>query len=159
MMRQLPVCRRRGVVKGEYALGQVLDVLNHHLVRSVIHQDVDLTHRLQRLVNDLLAVLPLRQVRREQVALAALLLDQPLRLLRVALLLRQVHDEAVGALHGVEHSGGTSDAAVTARDDGFLAFELAGSFVELLAAIFGGNVVVLGRGTLHLGLQPRRLLL
>jgi hypothetical protein len=128
-----------------YILIKVFDILDHHLIRMVVYQDVYATHLLDSLLNDLLAVLAVLQVGRVCVALLSLLLDQLDGLLRIVLLLGQVGDEAVGALHREEDGHGASNARVATCDDGLLALELACSLVEFAATVSGGEVVDLWR--------------
>jgi hypothetical protein len=122
-------------------LGQIFDVLHHHLVRMVVDKNVNATHLLDCLVNHLLAVLAVRQIGCVCVACLTLLFDELDSLLGVFFLLRQVRDEAVCAFHGVEDSDGASDAGIAAGDERFLALELASGFVEFTAPIGGGKVV------------------
>lgn len=134
---------------------QVGNILDHVLVGSVVHKNVDVpTERLDSTVDNLLAVFAIRQVGGHQVALASIFLHALLGFLSIILFLREVDDEAVGTLHGEEDGYSPADATVSACDDGLLALELAGSLVELVAAIAGGDVLVLG-SELELGLQTR----
>ena len=124
-------------------LGQVLDVLNHVLVCSVVDQDVDCSHLLKSGIDDLLAVLLFLEVDGNEMALATILLDLLLRLLSVLLFNVQVGNQAVCSFHGEQDSNGTADARITTSDDGLFALELAGSLVYLIAAIFSGEVLIL----------------
>jgi hypothetical protein len=54
--------------------------------------------------------------------------------------------EAVRTLHGEENSYGTTDAGISACYNCPLVGELTGSFVRLIAAIFGGDVFAFGLG-------------
>jgi hypothetical protein len=139
-------------------LGEILDVLDHVLVGSVVDKDVDGTHLLQGSVDNLLAVLLLLEVDLEQVALAAVGLDLLLGLLSILLLDLEVSDQAVGAFHGKENSNGAANTGVTSGNDGLLALKLAGSLVKLEAAIFGREVLVDGFRALLLTLETGRLL-
>jgi hypothetical protein len=107
----------------------------------VIDKNVNAAHLLDCLVNHLLAVLAVRQVGRVGVACLALLFNELDGLLCVFFFLGQVRDEAVSAFHGVEHGDGAADAGVAARDERFLALELAGGFVEFTASVGGGEMV------------------
>ena len=91
-------------------LRQIMDVIDHHLVSVIVEQNVNRPHLLQSLLLDFLAVVLIFEVCRVEVALAAMLLHEFFRLLCVLLLFWQVGDEAVCALHGEEHCGGTADA-------------------------------------------------
>lgn len=138
-------------------LAQLVYVALDHLVRGVVKEDVDAAHLLERLVDDLLAVVPARQVGGEKVALAAVRLHDALRLLRVLLLVGEVDDEGVGAFQGEQDGGGPADARVAARDDGLLALQLAGGLVLLVPAVVSGQRVVLGLYG-QLALLPREVL-
>ena len=83
---------------------------------------------------------------------AAVFFDFFLRVLRVALFLGEVIDQAFGALHGVEDGDRATDARVAACDESFLAFELAGGFVDLVAPVFGGDLLGLRVGAFHVRL-------
>ena len=120
-------------------LRQIENAVHNHLVRMVVEQDVDAAHLAQRLVHNLLAVGLLLQIHSQQVDLAAVALDFLLRLLGVLLLLRQVRDQSLGALHGEEDGCRLADSTVSTCDDRLLAIELAGCLVDLVAAIFGGE--------------------
>ena len=98
-----------GVERGEpLLLGQVGNVPVNRVLEGVVQrEDVDAAQRLQRPVHGLFAIAHVPQVCAEEEALLAVTFDFLLRLLRVGILLRQVHDEAVGALHGVEHGDGS----------------------------------------------------
>jgi hypothetical protein len=129
-----------------HLLVKILDLGNHVLICVVVDKNVNCAHLLQRLVDNLLAVLAVLQVSCECVALGALLLNQLLGLLCILLLLGQVGNEAVGTLHGVKDGCCAANTRVTTSDDGLLALQLASSLVELLAAIGCGEVVVDGLG-------------
>jgi hypothetical protein len=146
--------------KGELPLllGEILDVLNHVLVGGVVDKDVDGTHLLESVVDNLLAVLLLLEVDLDQVALAAVCLDPLLGLLCVLLLDLEVGEQAVSALHGVQDGDGATNTGVTSGNDGLLALELAGGLVLLETTIAGGKVLVDGVRSLHLTLKTRRLL-
>lgn len=133
------------------------DRVLHHLVGRVVEQDVDRAKLVHGLVNHLIAVLLLPEVGWEGVALAAVLLDLLLGLLRILLLFLQVRNQHVGALHGEENGSAATDARVTAGDDGLAALELAGGLIELGSAIPGGNLIVEGL-RLEVGLTAREWL-
>ena len=135
------------------SLGQVGDVLPHHLIRGIVDEDIKAAQRRHSLIHNSLAVLLRGEVRGVEDAPAAVLLDQALGFLRVVFFRGQVGDEAVGALHGEQHGDGAPDSRVAARDDRLLARELAGRFVRLEAAVFGGDVFVDGLGPFHLALE------
>jgi hypothetical protein len=86
-------------IKSEDVLRKVVDVVDHHLVGVVVDENVNATHLLDCLVNDLLAVRPLFKVDCQSVALLSLLFNHLLGVLCVLLLLGEVGDEAVCALH------------------------------------------------------------
>lgn len=125
-------------------LRNLRDILRHHLIRMIVKQDIDSPHLAHRLFHNLLAIPLLLQIRRIQMTFPAVVLYELLRLLGIFLLLGQVCDEAVCALHGEEHGGRATYAGVAAGDEGFLVFELVGGLVELGAAIGGGDVVDFG---------------
>lgn len=152
-LHQLPVFVRARLSN---LLRQVLNILDHHLESSVVEEDINLTHLLQRSLDDGLAVLHVGQVGGEEVALLSTLLNLLLRLLSVALFVGKVGNQAVGALHGEEDRGRAADTRVSSGDDGLLALELAGRLVELVTAIFGGDLVVDGLLALELGLDTWR---
>lgn len=133
-------------------LRQIMDIINSLLHSMIIEQNPDRAHLLHRSINDLLARLLALQVRLVNITLNTMFLDLGLRVVGVLLLGGEVRQEDVGALHGHEDGGGTADPAVAAGDDGFFALQLAGGFVELVAAVFGGEVRV-GGGLGHVGLN------
>jgi len=139
-------------VRREDVLRELSNAVNHVLVCGVIDQDVDRPHLVQSLLYQLLAILHLAHVSREKVAFPPVLLDRLLGLLSIFLLVWQICNDAVGTLHSVEDRNCPPDARVTTGDDGFFALELAGRFVGLVAAIFGGDFFVGGVGTFHVGL-------
>lgn len=138
-------------------VGDLEDGLLHHLVGVVVEQDVDSAELVHGLVDDLVAVLLLSQVGREEVALAAVFLDLLLGLLCVLLLVLQVRDQYIGTLHGEENGRAAADARVTSGDDSLAALELAGGLVELGSAIPGRNLIV-ERLRLEIGLTARERL-
>lgn len=147
-------------VEGELPLllSEILDILDHVLVGSVVDKNVDGTHLLKGSIDNLLAVLLLLEIDLKQVALATVRLDLLLGNLCVLLLNLKVGDQAVGALHGVQDGNGATDTGVTSGDDGLLALELAGGLVLLETTIAVGEVLVDGIRTLHVTLKTRRLL-
>lgn len=127
-------------------LGELVDVLLNHLIRSIIKKDVHAAHGIDCLIHRLLAVLPLAQVRGEQVALATVRLDQLLGLLGVLLLVGQIRDQGISTLLGEEYGRCAADARVAAGDDGALALELAGGLVLLVPALVIGKEVIVRLG-------------
>lgn len=124
----------------------------------VVDQNVNATHLLDSLVDDLLTVLLRLQVNGESVAFLALLLDQLLCVLCVLFFFRQIRNEAVGSLHGEQNSDGAANTRVSSGDDSTLALELAGCLVLLCTALGGGKLINLGLGV-ELGLETRYLLM
>jgi hypothetical protein len=139
-------------------LGQVDNILNHVLVGRIVYQDVDCTHLFQGRVDNLLAILLFLQVDLQEMALLSVRLDFTFCLLGILLFDSKVGDQAVSAFHGVHDGDCTANARVTACDDCLFALEFAGGFVEGEAAIFRGEVLVLGGGTFELGLEAWWLL-
>lgn len=139
-------------------LVEILDILHHILVCSVVEEDVDTTHLLDSLINDFPAVCAVLQICGKSIALGSLLLNQLLRLPSVILFLGQICYKTIGTLHGVKDCGCTTYARIAASNNSFLPFELASSLVELLAAIWGGQMVVL-RLRIQFGLFPRNVVL
>lgn len=123
------------------------------MVGGVVDDDVDGSHVGYGLVDELFAYLLGPQITGAQVAFAAALLNFLLGDLGVALFLGKVIDQAISAFHGIENGNGTTDTAVAACDDGLLAFELTGSFVGLVATVFGRDVFALGFRAFHLALK------
>lgn len=146
--------------KGELPLllGKILDVFDHVLVGGVVDKNVDGTHLLESVVDDLLAVLLLLEVDLNQVALAAVCLDSLFGLLCILLLDLEVGEQTISALHGVQDGDGATNTGVTSGDDGLLAFKLAGGLVLLETTIASGKVLVDGVRSLHFTLKTRRLL-
>lgn len=139
-------------------LCELADAVYHVLVRGVVDEDVDGAQVCDRLVDDLLTRLLGPQVGRAEEAFPPLPLHLSLRLLGVVLLFWQVVDQRVCALHGVQDGNGAADAAVAASDNGFLAFELAGGLVRLVATIFSGHVFTDRSWPFHIRLTARLLL-
>jgi hypothetical protein len=133
-------------------LWNVQDVFCHHLERVVIHQNIDDTHVLKRLLHRLLASLRRSQIRLVEVDLAAAILDHLLCVVGVALLVREICDHDFSSFHGVKHGNGSTDARVTAGDQGFATLEFASCFVGLHAAVVGWDLVYFGE-RIHLGLE------
>ena len=69
-----------------------------------------------------------------------MLLDRFFGLFGVLLFVGEIGDHAVRSFHGVEDGNGASDPGVAACDDGFLALQLAGCTVGLVAAICGNSL-------------------
>ena len=107
----------------------------------VVEHDVDLPELLQGCVHNLLAILLLGQIKGEQFASPSVFLGFLLSLLSIALLFRQVRDKTVSTFHGEEDGGSTANAGVTTGDNGGPILQLSGSLVDLVAAIFGRNVL------------------
>ena len=139
-------------------LAQLGDAVDHVLIAGVVDEDVDRAHARDRFVDQFPAVARLRDVRRVQVDFPPVLFHLLLRLLRVRLFLRQVVDQTLRAFHRVQDRDRPSDPRVPPRDDRFFAFELAGRFVDLVAAVFGGDVLAFGVRTFHVRLSARLLL-
>lgn len=121
-----------------------MDVFDHVLVCSVVDEDVDGAHLLQSGVDNLSAILLLLEVDLDEMAFGTVLLDLLLSLLSVLLLDLKVGNQAVGSFHGEHDGDGTANSRVSTGDDCLLAFELASSLVELVASIFGREVLILG---------------
>ena len=135
-----------------------MDIVDHHLVGVVVDQDVNATHLLDSLVNDLLAVLLRLEVHGESVALLSFLLNHLLGVLCVLFFFGEICNEAVGSLHGEQHSDGASNARVSASNDGALALEFTCGLVFLRTALWCGKLVDLGQGV-ELGLETRYFLM
>ena len=80
----------------------ILEVLAHDLLRSIVDQDVDLAKLIDVLLDGVFASLVVHEVSGEQNTLAALLLDHLLGLFGVFLLLGEVHDCHVSTFAGEE---------------------------------------------------------
>lgn len=124
----------------------------------VVDKNVNTTHGLDGLVDNLFAVLLWLQVNGKSIAFLAFLLDHLLGLLGVLLFLGQVGDEAVSTLHGKQDSDRATNPRVSARDDGLLALELAGGLVLLGTTFRSRQLVDFGQGV-ELGLEARNLLM
>ena len=144
--------------KERNVLWEVFDGVFHVLVGSIVDDDVDLAHLGEGLLNNLLAVLLLGDVGRKQVAFSSVLLDLLLCFLGVAVFVGEVVDQNICALHGVENSNGTADTRVPSGNDSLFALKLAGCFVGLIAAIFGGQLSGGRRRAFHFRLETWLLL-
>ena len=141
-------------------LCELTDAIDHVLVGGVVDDDVDGPHVGHGLVDELFACLLGPQITWEEVAFAAAFLNFLLGFLSVALFFGKVVDQAICAFHGIQNGDGTANTAIAAGDDGFLALELAGSLVDLVSTVFGGDIFTLRVGAFHLALNAgRRLLL
>src|SRR5690554_3350249 len=129
-----------------------------HLVRRIVHQDVQSPKGLHSLLHKLLAVIRMRQVCLEEMDTPSILLDLRLRMLRIVLLGGQIRNSDLRTLHGEQDGYSAPDARVAAGDERLLASELAGCFVDLVAVVFAGEMDLLGLG-LHVPLQAGVLLL
>lgn len=138
-------------------LRDIEDGLAHVLEGMVVDENVDGSHRLQRLLDGLLARVGGPQIGFVQVDLATFVLDHLLRVVGIFLLFRQVGDEDLCSLHGVQNGSGSANARVASGDESFAAFELAGRLVCLHASVEGGDLVDLREG-IHLVFETRRLL-
>ena len=101
-----------------------------HLVGGVRDEDVEPAELLRGDLHRFLAERFVAEVARDEDAGLADELDLAFRLLRVRLLPRQVRDGDVRAFARVEDRHGPPDAAVAARDQGFLIEEFPGRSVE-----------------------------
>lgn len=115
--------------------GEVVDLLDHHLVAVVQDEDVDVAHQLQCLLDNVLAGLVASEIGGDAVQLASLLLHESDGLLSILLLLWQVDDRALCALHGVQDGYRTADTTVTSGDESLLAAKFSSSEVWLVATI------------------------
>lgn len=140
---------------GNFILGQLVQAVDHVLVRRIVDQNVDPTKFGERFINDFLAVLLLAKVRGIEIAFSAVLLHKFLGVLGILLLLGEVGDQSVGPFHGVKSRDGTTDATIASSDDGFLPFEFARCLVRLVSAIFGWHVLVCGCRAFHVLLEAR----
>lgn len=120
---------------GAGLLCKFTDAVNHVLIGGVVGEDVDGAHFRDGLLDELGAIRLLGEVGGEEVAFGPVLLDCFLSRFGVFLFFGQIGDHAVCSFHGVEDGNCASDAGVATCDDGFLAFQLAGWFVGLVAAI------------------------
>src|SRR5262245_60361349 len=125
------------------------------LLPRVVHQDVESAELLDGLVDRLSTEVRIADVAAEKEAAGAVLLDEILGLLGVAVLL-EVGDRDVGTLLGEGDRDGATDAAVAAGDEGHAPIELAASAVllapfgarlRLHPALDPGLVILLLRGT------------
>lgn len=124
----------------------------------VVEENVNLaTKDLDGLVNDLLAVLPLRQVGGEESALLAELLDTLLGPFGILLLLWKIGDEGVGSFMCEEDSTSPADTRVSAGNDGVQPLQLADTLVLLAATVWCWDTVKLGLNG-HLGVLAREVL-
>ena len=137
---------KRGEV---HVLADISNALLHRLRAVIQAQDVDSAHSLNSFLNYILASLMSPQIGRNQSDLAPFLTDELLSLESVFLFVGSIDDGGVGTLHGIEDGDCSADTAVTSGDEGLHARELAGRFVELVAAVSGGELVVDRIRTLH----------
>ncbi len=100
-------------------VGDLFQRLAGHLVGGVVHEDVDLAERFYGGGDDVPAVLGIGDVAADEDGFAARLLDEPGRVLGVAVLV-EVGDEHVSAFAGESDGHRPADAAVTAGDDAAL---------------------------------------
>ena len=114
-----------------------------HLVRRVVHEDVDVAEGVERLLDQLLAGLLRGEVDRHDDALLPGFLDERRRTTSVLLLARQVSHHEVRALSGVGQRHRATDARVAAGDDSHPVLQLPGAAVARLAVV--GLVTHLGR--------------
>lgn len=80
----------------------VLEVLAHDLLRSIVDQDVDLAKLFDMLLDGFLASLVVHEISGEQNTLTTLLLNHLLGLFGISLLFGEVHDCHVSAFAGEE---------------------------------------------------------
>lgn len=136
-----------------HLLFQIFDVLNHILRPGVVHKNIDATHLFHGGLNYLLAVLLAAQICREQVTFLTQLLDSALRLICILLFLRQVGDQARGALHRKQDGSCTANTRITTCDDCLLAGQFAGSLVLLVSTVLARDLGVGGFGVLQFRLE------
>lgn len=87
---------------GGNILGELGNVVLHHLVRRIVEQDVNAAELVQGDIDDLLTVGPIGQICRQQVARPAVFLYVLLGHLCILLFVRKVCNQHVGSLHGKE---------------------------------------------------------
>lgn len=112
------------------------------MIGSIVEKNINASHGMKSLADELFAVLLARQVCGEQIALSSSLLHELLGLFGILLLVWQISNGRVCALHGEQESGGTAYARIASRDESLLSLELAGSLVVLEAAIVIGQLII-----------------
>ncbi len=120
-----------------------------HLKRGVIDQNIDASKPLHCLVHDVLALLFLRKITRQQQALAPGLLHQLGGALRIFVLI-QIGDGDIRAFASKSNRHGAANTAVTSSDQRDLAGQAITAFVAFFATI---------RAWIHLLLQARHCLM
>jgi hypothetical protein len=95
-----------------------------HLLRSIIHQHIQLPKLADMALHQRFTVLLIHQITRKQIDGSTRLFHQPLRILRIDLFLRQIGDGDTGATFASELDGNsTSDTAISPSDNRGLAFQ------------------------------------
>ncbi|MOA23378.1 hypothetical protein D3C78_1439960 [compost metagenome] len=116
-----------------------------HLERGVVDQDVDAAETFDRLFHQCPAMHLVRQVPRQQQALAAGLFNPARGFLRILLLI-QIRHGYVGTFTGKGDGHRPANAAVAPGDQGDLAIQATRTFVALLTAVWIGIHFALGAG-------------
>src|SRR6202021_2275134 len=120
-----------------FLMRYVADVLERGMVRRVIDENIDPAEMVDRLLDDLAAVLGVFQIAGHQHSLAAFLLDEFLDLIRLFGLVEK-GDQNIASLARIRDRDCPAYAAVSAGDDGFHSLELARALVRSIAMIGSG---------------------
>jgi len=117
-----------------FLVGNVLQCLESHLVRSVVYQHIDAAEGADSLVDYRPAMRRIADIAAHQGAFASSLFDPFLRFLRVAIL-AEIGYQHIRAFARKGDCDRATDPAVTAGDDDPLPFETAGALVAFFAVI------------------------
>ena len=107
--------RLEGVV--ELLVGEVGEVLDVHLLTSVVHDEVETAERLDRVVDQISAVRRVAEIAGNREHLHAGVLRDGGDALRVLFLLGKIRHHHVGTLASERDHGGSPDARVGSGDE------------------------------------------
>src|ERR1700719_4858913 len=113
-----------------FLVRDILDRFEGRLVRRVVDENVDAAKLCDRLVDDRTAMRGRSNIARDQDRLAPRLFHEPLRFLRIFVLVK-ISDEDVCALPRIRDSNRSPYSAVRTRDHRLLPGELATAVVAL----------------------------
>jgi hypothetical protein len=81
-------------------LRKLLDILNHHLIRMIVEENVNGTHRLKSLLDDIFTVVFPLQIGGVEMTLPTILFNHLFGRLSILFLLGKICDVNISAFHG-----------------------------------------------------------